>query len=91
MHELTIAEHLSKLHSLLTTRTNKTDIQERAMAVLTLQHRLASTVQLDYDRTTYVYTDGSVIHTGCDHMGWSGHATYLNIEELRNHAGITIR
>ena len=56
-----------------------------------LQHRAAIVVQGDYDRTTYVYADDSIIHTGYDHMGWSGVAIYNNIDELTKATGITLR
>ena len=59
--------------------------------LLKLQHNAAVVVQGDYDRVTYVYADSSIIHTGYDHMGWSGVATYKNSEEFTNASGISIR
>ena len=59
--------------------------------LIELQQHAAIVVQGDYDRTTYVYADGSIIHTGYDHMGWSGVAIYNNIDELTEATGITLR
>ncbi len=77
----TIAEIFHELYEMQTNESAK-------YRILQLQHKTAIYIQHNYDRTTYAYKDDSILHSGCDHMGWTGTATYRSAEKFIQATGL---